>query len=383
MTKTGGLFDRIGLLMAGGKSPWGSGPGGAGSDGEKGDGEGAPPPPRGDGPRNPWLPGGSGTDKPRRSANIEDIFRNRGPEGPRRTGGGGPGFRMPTGGGGQGWVKWAVLGVLALILLSTMIHQVAPREQAIVTTFGKYTSTLDSGIHITLPVPFQSVDKENVSTIRQVNIPDGSAEKLILTGDQNLVDLSYAVRWNIKDLKRFKFQLAEPEETISEVAEAAMRASVAEKTLDETFSGAGRAEIEQRVRSRMQAILDAYRAGINVAGVEIDKTDPPEEVVEAFKDVSAAQQDADADINRAQAFAQQLLAQAQGEAAEFDKVYGEYRLAPEVTRRRLYYETMERVLADTDKTVVETPGVTPYLPLDQLRRRSQQAPAAPQAENGQ
>jgi membrane protease subunit HflK len=290
---------------------------------------------------------------------------------------------MPTGGGGQGWVKWAVLGVLALILLSTMIHQVAPREQAIVTTFGKYTSTLDSGIHITLPVPFQSVDKENVSTIRQVNIPDGSAEKLILTGDQNLVDLSYAVRWNIKDLKRFKFQLAEPEETISEVAEAAMRASVAEKTLDETFSGAGRAEIEQRVRSRMQAILDAYRAGINVAGVEIDKTDPPEEVVEAFKDVSAAQQDADADINRAQAFAQQLLAQAQGEAAEFDKVYGEYRLAPEVTRRRLYYETMERVLADTDKTVVETPGVTPYLPLDQLRRRSQQAPAAPQAENGQ
>src|SRR5690606_13912897 len=118
------------------------------------------------------------------------------------------------------------------------------------------------------------------------------------------------------------------------------------------LSGAGRADIEQRVRSRMQAILDAYRSGVAIQGIEIDKTDPPERVVEAFKDVSAAQQDADADINRAEAYAQQVLARAQGDAGAFNRIYEEYRLAPEVTRRRLYYETMESVLGKTDKTVV-------------------------------
>ena len=120
---------------------------------------------------------------------------------------------------------------------------------------------------------------------------------------------------------------------------------------------------------RMQAVLDAYRSGIAVQGVEIGKTDPPERVVEAFKDVSAAQQDADADINRARAWAQQIRAQAEGEAAAFDKVYEEYRLAPDVTRRRMYYETMERILGKTDKTVIEAPGVTPYLPLPEIKRR--------------
>ena len=112
-----------------------------------------------------------------------------------------------------------------------------------------------------------------------------------------------------------------------------MRASVAEHDLDSVLSGAGRAAIEQRVHNRMQAILDAYKAGIAVQGIEIDKTDPPERVVEAFKDVSAAQQDADADVNRAEAYAQQVLARAQGDAASFDRIYAEYRMAPEVTRR--------------------------------------------------
>jgi membrane protease subunit HflK len=126
----------------------------------------------------------------------------------------------------------------------------------------------------------------------------------------------------------------------------------------------------------MQAVLDAYRSGISIQGVAIAKTDPPERVVEAFKDVSAAEQDADADVNRARAFAQQLLAQAQGEATAFDKVYEQYRLAPEVTKRRMYYETMERILSQTDKTIVEDGNVTPYLPLPELKRRAQPAPAA-------
>jgi membrane protease subunit HflK len=116
----------------------------------------------------------------------------------------------------------------------------------------------------------------------------------------------------------------------------------------------------------MQKVLDAYRSGILIQGVDIKKVDPPAKVVDAFKEVLAAQQDAQSDVNRAQAWAQQTTARAQGDATAFDKVYEQYKLAPEVTRRRMYYETMERVLSQTDKVIVETPGVTPYLPLPQL-----------------
>ena len=155
-----------------------------------------------------------------------------------------------------------------------------------------------------------------------------------------------------------------------------MRASVAQKTLNDVLSGSGRADIEQSVMQRMQGILDAYHSGIDVQGVQIRKTDPPKEVEEAFKDVSAAQQDADAEVNRAEAYAQQILARAQGDAASFDKIYAQYKLAPEVTKRRLYYETMERVLRQNDKTVIEAPGVQSYLPLPELKRRAQSATPA-------
>jgi membrane protease subunit HflK len=390
MERLGGLYDRIVLAMAGKRSPWGkpTGEEGSGSGPVEGGsgGEDVPTPPTGEnapkGPRNPWLPGG-GEERPRRSASIEDIFKHRGPEGPRRKGGGprGPNLRLPERPGGGSWFPVALAAIVALALGVTMVHQIAPKEQAIVTTLGQYSRTLNSGLHFTLPWPIQQVAKENVSEIRLERIPDGTAEKLILTGDQNLVDLSYLIRWNIKDLKQYNFQLADPNMTLEEVAEAAMRQSVAEHELDRVLSGAGRADIEQAVRTRMQAVLDAYRSGIAVQGIDIQKTDPPEQVVEAFKDVSAAQQDADADVNRAEAYAQQILARAQGDAASFDKIYEEYRLAPEVTRRRLYYETMESVLSKTDKTVVEADGVTPYLPLPEVRRRAQQpAAAAPGAQ---
>lgn len=375
-----GFTNRIGLSMAG-KSPWGENTGSGGSDGgsDGGDGSGDKP----GGPRNPWLPSGGG-DKPR-SAKIEDIFKKRGPEGPRRGGGGGgpPNFRMPQRPGGKSWTPVIIFFVAIAWLAMSSVHFVQPKEQGIVTTLGKYSSTLEPGTGITWPWPIQNVDVEQVSTIRVDRIPEGGEQKLILTGDQNLVDLSYLIRWNIKDLKQYRFQLADPDETVKEVAEAAMRASVAERTLDETFSGAGRAEIEQRVRTRMQAILDAYRSGIAVQGVEIAKTDPPAEVNEAFKDVTVAEQDADAAVNTARGTAQQILERAQGETIAFDKVYEEYRQAPEVTRRRLYYETMERVLSQTDKTIVESGGVTTYLPLPEIRKRTQVAPAAPTSAQGQ
>ena len=376
-----GFHSRIALAMAG-KNPWGGSsdgdkPGGDDADGGKtGDGK-----PRG--PRNPWLP--QGGDGDRRSASIEDIFKNRGPEGPRRRSGGpggpgGPNFRMPQRPGGKSWVPVIIAAVVLVWVGVTSTHQVAPREQGVVTWLGgKYARTLQPGLNFTAPWPIQVVDIENVSEIRQNAIGDGG-ENLILTGDQNLVDLSYLVRWNIKDLVQFRFALAEPEETLVEVAESAVRAAVAETELDTVLSGEGRETVETRVRQRMQELLDAYGAGIAVQGVEIARTEAPQQVIEAFNDVLAARQDRERNLNEARRYEQQLLAQAQGGAAEFNEIYAQYRLAPEVTRRRLYYETMESVLSTTDKTIVEAEGVTPYLPLPEVRRRAQQSgvTAAPQ-----
>ncbi|HUQ13229.1 MAG TPA: SPFH domain-containing protein [Novosphingobium sp.] len=365
--------------MAGRKSPWGgsgaSAPEDVPPDGGDAPEPGEPSPPKADGPRNPWVPpaGDGGGDAPRRSASIEDIFRARTAQ--RRGGGGFP--RLPERPDGKSWFPLILAGIAGLWLVFSTFHQIGPREQGIVTTLGKYSRTIGPGISLTLPWPMQTVTVTDVTSIRRDTIPEGEAEKLMLTGDQNLVDLSYLVRWNIKDLKLYSFQLAEPDDTVREVAEAAMRASVAEVPLTEAMGGSGRAIIEQNVRQRMQAILDAYRSGVSIQGVEIKKADPPTKVVDSFKEVAAAQQDAQSAVNRAQAWAQQLTARAQGEAAAFDKVYEQYKLAPEVTRRRMYYETMERVLSQTDKTIVETQGgVQTYLPLPEIKRGQSRAEPA-------
>nr|WP_298931212.1 protease modulator HflK [uncultured Erythrobacter sp.] len=362
-----------------GKNPWGgSGKKGDGESSAEGGSEGGGSDGGGsDGPRNPWLPGGNSGSGKRRSASIEDIFKNRGPEGPNRGGsGGGSNFQMPERPGGGSWLPIIIGGIVILAVALSSFHMVNPGERGVVKTLGKYSRTVEPGLRFTAPWPVETIAIEDVEGVRAVNIPtSGEKAKLILTGDQNLVDLSYIVRWRINDLADFKFQLAEPIETVNEVAEAAMRASVAEKTLDATFTGTGRAEIQQDVRERMQETLDDYRAGIQIVGVEIAKADPPSEVVDAFRDVSVAEQNADAARNQARGYAQQTIAGAEGEAEAFDKVYEQYRLAPGVTRQRLYYETMEKVLAVTDKTVVEAEGVTPYLPLPELRRRA--APPEP------
>ncbi|WP_225206940.1 protease modulator HflK [Novosphingobium huizhouense] len=385
--------------MAGKKSPWGD----PGADGEAADGEAAsgeaapgsgtpggdrpaPPPaqdgqrgegPRSEGPRNPWLPPGSA--EPRKGPSIEELFRKRALGGLTGGGAGGPAFRLPQRPDGKSWVPIGIAAFVLLWLGTSMVHRIAPQEQGVVTTFGSYSRTLHPGMALTLPWPVQTVNVKDVTSIRRESIPEGEGEKLMLTADQNLVDLTYLVRWNIKDLKLYSFQLAEPDQTVREVAEAAMRASIAEVTLNDAM-GSGRAAIEQNVRERMQRVLDAYRSGVKIQGVEIKKTDPPAKVVDAFKEVLAAQQDAQSEVNRAEAWAQQLTARAQGEAAAFDKVYEQYKLAPDVTRRRMYYETMERVLSQTDKVIVETPGVQSYLPLPEIKRRPSDEPS--DAANG-
>ncbi|GFM27258.1 protease modulator HflK [Novosphingobium sp. PY1] len=383
--------------MSGRRSPWGgSDKGGegpsdeSGKDGEDNDGDSGP---EGDGdrsgdkrgPRNPWLP--SGSTPPRRSASIEDIFRTRDP---RRPGGGsgGPGGggnfpRLPQRPDGKSWLPLGIGAAVVALLALSSVHMIGPKEQAVVTLFGKYARTIDSGVNFTLPWPIEQVDVEDVRTFTVDSIPEGETEKLMLTSDKNLVDLSYLVRWNIKNLVNYKFRLTDPKETVREVAEAAMRASIAQISLNDALSGAGRAQVEQDVRERMQRILDYYKAGVAVQGVEIKKADPPSKVVTAFQQVTVAQQEAERDRSEARAWAQQLLARAQGDAEAFDKVYQQYKLAPEVTKRRMYYETMERVLRDNDTVVAEAKGVTPYLPLSEVKRRAADAAPDAAAKGGQ
>jgi modulator of FtsH protease HflK len=330
--------------------PWGP------SEGGSGDGSG------GDGPRSPW---GQPPKRRRPSVtpnigSLDDLLkRSR-----ERFGGG-----FPYQEGKPYWLYG--LGVVLLLwLLFTSFHRVGPQEQGVVTLFGKYSRTVGPGINFTLPYPIESMEKiDNQIHAIDIGAVSGGQENLILTGDENIIDLAYTVRWRVRDPQLYLFSVDDPAATIQQVAESAMRAAVATVTLDDAI-GAGRNDVEARVQLLMQQVLDRYGAGVQIEGVSIRQSDPPEKVNDAFKAVTAAQQDAQSYVNQARGYAQQVTAHAQGEAAAFDKVYVQYKLAPEVTRRRMYYETMERVLSRVDKTIVEAPGVVPYLPLPEARSRS-------------
>jgi membrane protease subunit HflK len=344
-----------------GGGPWGGG-GSGGDDGGEGGG----------GPRNPWgqgprkrKPGGSGD-----VTSLDDFLKKS----RERIGG-----RFPLGDGRPYWL-YGLIAFILLWLVFTSFHRIGPLERGVVTVFGEYSSTMQPGIGFSYPAPIGRVQKIDVENIRTTTVPESTGqENLILTGDQNVIDLAYSVRWNIKEPRLYLFQIAEPESTIREVAESAMRAVVARVSLDDAI-GAGRSQIEQSVEQNMQQLLDDYGAGVRIQGVAISQSVPPAAVNEAFLQVSAAQQQAQSYMNDARAYALQITAKAQGDAAAFEKVYAEYRLAPEVTRRRMYYETMERVLSRVDTTIVEAPGVTPYLPLPEVNRRRADPPAPAEAQ---
>lgn len=368
------LFGWMPGIVSMAQGPWGGksdGPesnDGSGGKGAGGDG----------GPRNPWTQPGRPVGQKGPSA-IEEMLR-RGRDSFGQGGGNGGGFGgLPQRPNGKAlWpIGIAILVILWLVL--TSFHRVGPQERGVVTYLGSYSRTLTPGISLTLPAPFAAVTIVDVEEIRTIDVGSTTAENenLVLTGDQNIIDLAYSVRWNIRNPELYLFQLSNPDAAVREVAESAMRAVLASVSLDDAL-GAGRTAIEQQVEQRMQEILDGYRSGIRIQGIAIKQADPPAAVNDAFKAVSAAQQTAQTYLNEARAAAQQVTAKAQGEAASFDKVYEQYRLAPDVTRRRMYYETMEGVLANVDKTIVEGTNVTPYLPLPEIKRRATQAtPAAP------
>jgi membrane protease subunit HflK len=347
---------------SGGGGPWGSG-GGSGSGGGGGNNGGGPKSPWGEGPPRRPTPGRGPTGR----GDFDDFIR-RSQDKLRGS--------LPGGGRQLGNIPWLLIAavILGIWLFTTATYRIDAQERGVVMRFGRYVETTGPGFHFKLPAPIDVVIKPKVEQVNSVDIggSDGATENLMLTGDQNIIDIAYAVRWKIKNPELFLFELAEPEQTIREVAEAAMRAEVGSTTLNNAI-GPQRAQIAEQVRERMQELLDTYRAGIDVRGVYIKQADPPAAVDEAFKDVSAAQQDAQQAINQSKGYAQQLLAVAQGSAAQFDAVYAQYRLAPEVTRKRIYLETMESVLSKVDKTVVEPGNFTTYLPLAEVQRRSRAA----------
>lgn len=371
--------------------PWGGGGGGnRGDDGNRGNNGGGQRP-------------GGGNQIPE----IEDIVK-KGQEQLRvLMGGGGGGRTNGTGGGGgggpkltRGTVGLGLLGVLALWAFASF-YTVRPEEQSVELFLGSYSSTGNPGLNFApwpvvtaevIPVTREQTEAIGVSTTR--NGDSG----LMLTTDENIVDLDFQVVWNINDPARFLFNLADPESTIRAVSESAMREIIAASELAPILNR-DRQAIAENAQTLIQQTLDSYDSGVNILRVNLDKADPPRDVIDAFRDVQAAEQERDRLEREADAYANRVLAGARGEAAQlleeaeayrarvvneaegeasrFLAVLTEYRNAPEVTRKRLYLETMEQVLGDVDKIILDESvsgggggqGVVPYLPLNELRRQ--------------
>jgi membrane protease subunit HflK len=352
MSNIPGWGGRLRGLFADTKGPWGDGGGEPSAEDDKGSGPWGEPTRR---RRTTIAPGTS-------VSSIDEWLRR----GRARFGGGGlPG--RPD----RSVIIWVVVAIVAVWLVFTSMHSISPGQRGVVNRFGRYSYTLGPGIGLTLPSPIDRVTKLDVESIRTIDIGSEANNDLMLTADQNLLDIAYSVRWNIRTPELYLFELSEPDQTIKEVANSAMRSVVSQVSLNDAM-GDRRAYIEGQVAETLQRVLDTYHSGIQIQGIAIKQADPPADVNDAFKEVTAAQQDAKSYVNQANAYALQLTAKAQGESAAFDKVYEQYKLAPEVTRRRMYYETMEQVLSKVNKTIVEAPGVTPYLPLPEVQKQQQQ-----------
>ena len=255
--------------------------------------------PGGDKPRNPWgqRPQETGGNQPGRGSTDFDDFIRRSQERLRAGMGGGNGGDNRGGGTRSArslpWT-WIIVALVAIWVVATSIYRVEADERGVEQMFGRYYKTTEPGTHLKWPSPIVTVIKprvEEVSTI-PIGSSDASSQNLMLTGDQNIIDIAYVVRWKIDDPENFLFQFADPEQTIREVAESAMRSVVASVDLDAAI-GPQREQIASEVEERTQAMLNEYGAGVDVVGIDIRQADPPAAVDDAFKDVSAAQQNAE------------------------------------------------------------------------------------------
>ena len=328
---------------------------------------------------------------------LRVLMGGRGGGNNGRDGGGGSGGPMITRGG----IGLVAVGALALWAFASF-YTVQQNQQSVELFLGEFSSIGQPGLNFA-PWPLVRAEVLEVTDERTVEIGVGNAGRagdqgLMLTGDENIIDIDFQVVWNIVDPSEFLFNLRDPEQTINAVSESAMREIVAQSDLAPILNR-DRGAIAARLETLVQESLDSYNAGVNIIRVNFNKADPPREVIDAFRDVQAAEQERDRLQSEADAYANRVLAgargeaaqlleeaegyrarvvnEAQGEASRFTAVLGEYTAAPEVTRKRLYLETMEQVFSEVDKIILDDSvggggpggqGVVPYLPLNELRR---------------
>lgn len=255
--------------------------------------------------------------------------------------------------------RWAKAGLrwLGAVLVigafaSTSLHVLKPGEAGIVTTLGRHTRTLGPGLAATLPWPIESLKAYNVGGLQTASLPFKDGENPMLTRDGQLIAVAVQVRWQITDLRAYATALKDPETAIRDLADAELRAAVAEETFDPVWSGTTREAVAGRARQRMQAVLDAWRAGVRIERIEIASANPPSQLSEVFQKAAAARDEARQHREQAEEWAARTLNNARAEAQDFDRIYLQYRAAPDITRRRMYYETMERVITNNDRVVV-------------------------------
>ena len=369
--------------------PWGGGGNNGSGDDNRGSGNnGGGRRPEGDGPQIPEI------DELMKKGQeqLRALMGGRGGgNGTNGSGGGDAGGPMLT----RGTIG---LGVVAAVVLWGMasFYTVKPEEQSVELFLGAYSSTGNPGLNF---APWPIVTKEVIPVTREQTEDigvgaRGSEAGLMLTGDENIVDIDFQVVWNITDPAKFLFNLRDPQMTIRAVSESAMREIIAQSELAPILNR-DRASIGDRLKDLIQSTLDSYDSGMNVVRVNFDKADPPQQVIDSFREVQAAEQERDRLEKQADAYANRIVAEARGEAAQvleeaegyrarvvneatgeasrFTAVLAEYEKAPEVTRKRLYLETMEEVLGRVDKIILDEnggggQGVVPYLPLNELRK---------------
>lgn len=377
--------------------PWGSPPSGD-DDGRR------EPPRRPQGPRGPRRPDGPDLTAlfERWNRRFQDMF-------------GGPG-----GGGVRPAAIAAVAGVAVALWALSGVYFVQPNEQAVVTTFGAYSRSESPGLRYHLPTPIERVERVAVTSLNRIDVggsgnADAPEESLMLTGDENIIDLQFSVTWRVADASRYVFTLREPEDAVKAVAESAMR-EVVGKTALQPILTVGRGAVQTQAAELMQHTLDAWGAGISVVEVQIRSANPPQEVASAFREVASASQDAETAVNEAntyrnrvineakgdaarliqsaQGYREQAVREALGDTARFNQIQQEYARAPGVTRDRLYLETMQRVLSKSNKVIIDGKGASApiILPPDVFRPRTTPsqptpppaaaAPAPAQAETG-
>ncbi|MDA9083478.1 FtsH protease activity modulator HflK [Candidatus Pelagibacter sp.] len=319
---------------------------------------------------------------------------------------------LPGGSSSGGKPIGLILIIIAFVWLASGLYRVGPDEQGVVLRFGKFVKTTQPGLHYHIPLPVETVETPKVTKVNRIDIgfrserdsgfsqgggvADVPQESLMLTGDENIVNIDFSVFWVIKDAGKFLFEIQDPEGTVKAAAETAMREVIAKSKIQPVLTE-GRAQIEIETQEIIQSILDEYNSGIQITQVQTQKADPPDQVIDAFRDVQAARADMERSKNEAEAYAndviprargeaakimqaaeaykQKVVAQAEGEASRFISIYNEYAKAKEVTQERMYLETMEKVLADIDKVIIEKnagSGVVPYLPLPELGKKKAQ-----------